>query len=109
MQYIKQTASGLSPGDVSDYVNTPEGGLLVVLEKREELDAAQFEKARTFLEERELNEQRPDRFLRMAAGTAPRRRRRGSEAGNETGLTWLAGDLPMMLKPASLTPGRSGA
>lgn len=54
MQYIKQTASGLSPGSVSDYVNTPEGGLLVVLEKREAIDSAQFEKARAFLESREL-------------------------------------------------------
>ena len=33
---IKQSASSLSPGGVSDYVSTPTGGLIVVLEKREE-------------------------------------------------------------------------
>jgi hypothetical protein len=54
MQYIKGTASGMNQGDVSDFVNTPEGGLLVVLEKREELGPAQFEKSRPFLEERIL-------------------------------------------------------
>ena len=54
MQYIKQTASGLSPGNVSDYVSTPDGGLLVVLEKRETIDPAQYEKARAFIEGREL-------------------------------------------------------
>lgn len=54
MQYIKRTASGLDPGDVSDYVSTPEGGLVVVLEKRETIDAAQYEKARAVIEEREL-------------------------------------------------------
>lgn len=54
LPYIKSTASGLSPGSVSDFVNTPTGGLLVVLEKRETIDPAQFEKARTFLETQEL-------------------------------------------------------
>ncbi len=54
MPYIKSTASSLSPGSVSDYVSTPTGGLLVVLEKRETIDPAQFEKARVFLENREL-------------------------------------------------------
>ena len=57
MQYIKQSASGLKPGEVSDYIGTHDGGLLVILEKRETLDAAQFEKARAFLEERELTNQ----------------------------------------------------
>jgi hypothetical protein len=57
MRYIKQNASGLSPGEVSEYIGTPDGGLIVALEKREKLDAAQFEKARTFLEERELTNQ----------------------------------------------------
>ena len=54
MPYIKQSASALSPGSVSDYVGTPDGGLVVVLEKRETIDPAQFEKARTIIESREL-------------------------------------------------------
>jgi SurA N-terminal domain/PPIC-type PPIASE domain len=53
-QYIKQAASTLSPGSVSDYVDTPDGGLIVVLEKREVLTAAQFEKARPMIESRAL-------------------------------------------------------
>lgn len=54
MPYIKSTASSLSPGSVSDFVSTPTGGLLVVLEKRETIDPAQFEKARSGLETQEL-------------------------------------------------------
>ena len=54
MQQIKQSASALSPGSVSDYVSTPDGGLLVVLEKRETIEPAQFEKARTIIEEQAL-------------------------------------------------------
>ena len=54
LPYIKQSASALSPGSVSDYVGTPDGGLLVVLEKRETIEPAQFEKVRALLEGREL-------------------------------------------------------
>jgi SurA N-terminal domain/PPIC-type PPIASE domain len=54
LQFIKQAASSLKPGEVSDYVGTPTGGLVVALEKREELGPAQFEKARGVLEERAL-------------------------------------------------------
>jgi hypothetical protein len=54
MQSIKQAASSLSPGSVSDYVGTSDGGLIVVLEKREILTAAQFEKARPVIESRAL-------------------------------------------------------
>jgi hypothetical protein len=54
MQMIKQSASTLSPGDVSDYVSTPAGGLIVVLEKREKPGPAQFEKSRGIIEEQAL-------------------------------------------------------
>jgi hypothetical protein len=54
MQTIKQSASTLSPGGVSDYVNTPAGGLIVVVEKRTEPGPAQFEKSRSVIEERAL-------------------------------------------------------
>ena len=55
MPYIKQAASKLEPKTVSDYVGTPQGGLLVVLEKRETLGPAEFEKARGALEKQALN------------------------------------------------------
>ena len=54
MQYIKQAASKLSPGEVSEYMNTPAGGLILVLEKRETLDPARFEKARSTIESQAL-------------------------------------------------------
>ena len=54
MQYIKMTASKLEPGSVSDYVSTPDGGIIVVLEKRETLGPAAFEKSRGLLEERAM-------------------------------------------------------
>ena len=57
MPYIKRSASSLSPGEVSDFVNTPNGGLLVILEKRETLDPAQFEKARVELETQAMENQ----------------------------------------------------
>jgi hypothetical protein len=44
----------LSAGDVSDYVGTRDGGLIVVLEKREAIDPAQYEKARAMIENRAL-------------------------------------------------------
>jgi hypothetical protein len=54
LQTIKQSANSLTPGGVSDYVGTPTGGLIVILEKREEPAPAQFEKARPIIEERAL-------------------------------------------------------
>jgi len=54
MDYIKQATSTLSPGGVSNYVTTPEGGLIVILEKREAPEAAEFEKARAPLEKNAL-------------------------------------------------------
>lgn len=57
MPYIKQASSELSPGGVSDFVNTPNGGLLVILEKRETIDPAKFEKERPALESRALENQ----------------------------------------------------
>ena len=50
MPRIKQAASDLSPGDVSDYLSTPNGGLIVILEKRETLEPAEFEKSRVLIE-----------------------------------------------------------
>jgi len=50
--YIKQAANSLKPGEISDFVSTPNGGgLLVILEKREALGPAAFEKSRSVLED----------------------------------------------------------
>ena len=57
MPSIKRTASDLKPGEVSDFVSTPNGGLVVILEKREKLGPEQFEKARASLEERAMENQ----------------------------------------------------
>jgi hypothetical protein len=54
MPRIKQAASDLSPGEVSDYLSTPSGGLIVILEKRETLDPAKFEKSRALIERRAM-------------------------------------------------------
>ncbi|MEO8440341.1 MAG: SurA N-terminal domain-containing protein [Spartobacteria bacterium] len=57
MMSIKRAASELEPGGVSDFVNAPGGGLVVVLEQRETLDPAVFEKSRAALESRALENQ----------------------------------------------------
>jgi hypothetical protein len=54
MQIIKMTATKLEPGSVSDFVSTAQDGLIVVLEKRETLGPAAFEKSRALLEDRAL-------------------------------------------------------
>ena len=53
-QSIRQAASGLKEGEVSEYLPTPTGGLLVILEKREQPAPGQYEKARPTLEENAL-------------------------------------------------------
>ncbi|MGI8956913.1 MAG: peptidyl-prolyl cis-trans isomerase [Chthoniobacterales bacterium] len=57
MPYIKRAASELSAGQVSDFVSTPQGGVVVLLDKRETLNPAIFEKARPTLESRALENQ----------------------------------------------------
>ena len=82
MPYIKETASEMSPGEVSDFVRKPDGGLLVVLEKRDPIDPAQYESARPIVEGNALRNKAQIVFYewlrerRRAAGveeTKPRR------------------------------------
>ena len=76
MPRIKQAASDLSPGDVSDYLSTPSGGLIVILEKRETLASAEFEKSRVLIERQALQNRSQIVFYewlrerRRAAGVA---------------------------------------
>lgn len=79
MDTIKQTVSGMNPGSVSDFVPSPAGGLVVVLEKRAPLDVAQFNSARPLLENRMLSNERQIVFYewlrdrRRAAGVEENR------------------------------------
>ena len=50
MRRLKQTVSELTPGSVSDLIPQADGGQLVILEKRQPLDTAQFESARPLVE-----------------------------------------------------------
>ncbi|MGI8430720.1 MAG: peptidyl-prolyl cis-trans isomerase [Chthoniobacterales bacterium] len=50
MQRLKQTVSEMSPGSVSDLIPQADGGLLVILEKRQPLNTAQFDSARPLVE-----------------------------------------------------------
>ncbi|HEY5037416.1 MAG TPA: SurA N-terminal domain-containing protein [Chthoniobacterales bacterium] len=79
MDTIKQTVSGMNPGSVSDFVPSPAGGLVVVLEKRAPLDVAQFNSSRPLLETRMLSNERQIVFYewlrdrRRAAGVEENR------------------------------------
>ena len=57
MPYIKRAASDLKAGEVSSFVSTQEGGLLVILEKREALAPAEYEKSRANLESQAMENQ----------------------------------------------------
>ena len=54
METIKQAVGEMNPGSVSEMISQPDGGMLVVMEKREPLNAAQYEAARPLLETRVL-------------------------------------------------------
>lgn len=63
MQMIKQTVSEMTPGSVSELLPQPDGGMLVILEKREPLNVAQYESSRPLLETRALDNKRQIVFL----------------------------------------------
>ena len=52
MPSIKNAAAQLSPGEVSQFVPTTDGGLIAVLEKREPLNEAQFAAKRATMDAR---------------------------------------------------------
>jgi hypothetical protein len=55
---IKNAVRDLNPGDASDFVPTPTGGLVVVLESRDPGDPAGFEAAKTTFEKNYLQSKR---------------------------------------------------
>ncbi len=58
MQTIKQAVSEMTPSSVSELMPQPDGGMLVILEKREPLNVAQYETARPLMETRALENKR---------------------------------------------------
>ena len=72
-------------------VNTPNGGLLVALEKRETIDPAQFEKERPKLESRALETRRRSSFTN---GSAQRRRQAGVPETKSPYRARIAAGLP---------------
>ena len=57
MPFIKRAVSDLSAGEVSNFVPTTDGGLLVILEKRETIAPAEYEKSRATLESQAMENQ----------------------------------------------------
>ena len=55
MMIIRNLASQLQPGEVSDFTPWVDGGLIVLLEKREPPDPAKYEEAKAKFEQRYLN------------------------------------------------------
>lgn len=74
---IKQAAAELNPGDVSDFVLTQAGGLLVAIEKREPIDPQEYETGKMFVTSSYLRNKREAVFQewlrerRNAAGLQP--------------------------------------
>ena len=74
LQMIKSAVRELNPGDSSEFVPTPQGGLVAMLEKRDPADPAGYDKIRTDFEKNYLQSKRAvvfDEWLRdrrQAAG-----------------------------------------
>jgi peptidyl-prolyl cis-trans isomerase D len=63
MMLIKNVSASLQPGDVSDFVPWIDGGLIVLLEKREPADPAKYQELRKTFEERYLTNAREGVFM----------------------------------------------
>jgi peptidyl-prolyl cis-trans isomerase D len=74
---VKGAVAELSPGEVSQFIPTQTGGLLVVLEKRDQPDPASYEKSKALFNTRALNNKREVAFYewmrerRRDAGVRP--------------------------------------
>jgi peptidyl-prolyl cis-trans isomerase D len=62
MMAIKNVAAELQPGDVSDFFPTRDGGIIVLLEKRELPDPAKYQEGKAAFEERYLRTKREIAF-----------------------------------------------
>ena len=80
MMMIKNVSAQLQPGDVSDFVPWTDGGLIVLLEKREPPDPANYQQTKTTFEERYLKTAREYVFMEWL-------RDRQRDAGLQSGKT----------------------
>ena len=62
LQMIKGAVVELNPGEVSDYIPTPTGGVIAVLERRDSPDAASYEQAKATFSARFLRSRREVAF-----------------------------------------------
>jgi peptidyl-prolyl cis-trans isomerase D len=63
LMMIKNIAGGLLPGEVSDFAPWIDGGMIVIMEKREPPDPAKYQQAKTSFEERYLKTAREYVFM----------------------------------------------
>ena len=63
MMMIKNVSAQLQPGDVSDFVPRIDGGLIMLLEKREPPDPAKYQQTKATFEERYLKTAREYVFM----------------------------------------------
>src|SRR5438445_7162241 len=77
LMMIKNVAAQLQPGEVSDFVPWTDGGLIVLMDKREQPDPAKYQQTKATFEERYLKNAREYVFaewlydLQRAAGLQP--------------------------------------
>jgi hypothetical protein len=63
LMMVKNVAGGLSPGEISDFAPWIDGGIIVIMEKREPPDPAKYQQAKTSFEERYLKTARDYVFI----------------------------------------------
>lgn len=86
LQMIKSSVAELAPGEVSEFIPTPAGGVVAVLEKRDSPDPAAAEKTRASFNTRYLESKREVAFYewlrerRREAGVKPPKEELGDEA-----------------------------
>ena len=63
MMILKNVSAQLQPGEVSDFVPWTDGGLIVLMEKREPPDPAKYQQTKATFEQRYLNSAREYVFM----------------------------------------------
>jgi hypothetical protein len=80
LQTIKGAVVELSPGEVSDVIHTPNGGMVAILEQREQPDAAGYEAAKAMFNARYTSSKREVAFYEWLR----ERRREAGVASNQS-------------------------
>ncbi|MEP6709049.1 MAG: peptidyl-prolyl cis-trans isomerase [Verrucomicrobiota bacterium] len=58
LPHVKETLSEMSPGEVSNFVQTSDGGLIVIFEQREPIDPTKFAQTKSLIASRYLRNKR---------------------------------------------------